>query len=72
MRKLINPFNLPMVRHHRCPTPRKRSYRRAIDADLALIAAATKHLGDGRPTECRVYRCTCGMFHLTSKAQVAS
>lgn len=49
----------------RCPTPRKRRYRRKVTALLA-IATIRRH-SDSDTVPVRAYRCRCGRWHLTSR-----
>lgn len=50
-----------------CPHPRKRRYRSALDAKIALAGSSANPTRGGGNVEVRYYRCQCGGWHLTSQ-----
>ena len=51
-----------------CPTPKKKSYLNNHDAEWALKMIWGDPTSTGR-LPIRAYRCPCGLYHLSSKAE---
>ncbi|HNP56328.1 MAG TPA: hypothetical protein PK331_03675 [Gordonia sp. (in: high G+C Gram-positive bacteria)] len=49
-----------------CPTPDKEGH---ADPDAAWLAVAVLRAGRIRTPELDVYRCRCGLWHITSRGQ---
>lgn len=50
-----------------CPTPQKRPFESRYVAERAM--AHTWRVKNGSRLAARVYRCTCGAWHLTSRGR---
>lgn len=55
-----------------CPNPHKMSFDTFRAAEQELNQLKRKRFrGGSKKRPCRVYRCTCGQYHLTSKPNMS-